>query len=307
MVATGAVDVKKFLWRRGSKIYPPLWILVIFTLSLNWFRLNPSSPGLLVRGALAEILFVQNYFPGLWTHTWSLAVEEHFYLAIALAAAIGIRKPAWASVVWRRRIEIVSLLVAAIVLLRLRTSIRLLSAHSPDTHALFATPLNADGLIIGCFIALSLTFGHAHLVRTIQARRFASVAAAGLLLAPLFIWDYADDRYLVGAWAVGKVIAWIAAFLLVCVALTISSFSHPILRWLAGVGRASYSIYLWHQVVNHLGARSVMLALGTSNWWVYAGVYLGGSICLGLLMHELVERPVLALRDRIFPAGGTAK
>jgi len=103
------------------------------------------------------------------------------------------------------------------------------------------------------------------------------------------------------------VIAWIAASLLVCVALTISSFSHPILLWLAGVGRASYSIYLWHQAVNHLGARSVMLALGTSNWWVYAGVYLGGSICLGLLMNELIERPVLALRDRIFPAGGTGK
>src|SRR5436190_151419 len=37
--------------------------------------------------AVAVLLVLQNYGPGLYGHTWSLAVEEHFYLLVALAFA----------------------------------------------------------------------------------------------------------------------------------------------------------------------------------------------------------------------------
>ncbi|MEI8213227.1 MAG: hypothetical protein WCI02_13845 [Planctomycetota bacterium] len=32
---------------------------------------------------MAEVLFIQSYFVGVWGHTWSLAVEEHFYLELS--------------------------------------------------------------------------------------------------------------------------------------------------------------------------------------------------------------------------------
>jgi peptidoglycan/LPS O-acetylase OafA/YrhL len=37
-----------------------------------------------LRGLACELAFVQNYGSALWNHTWSLAVEEHFYLLLAV-------------------------------------------------------------------------------------------------------------------------------------------------------------------------------------------------------------------------------
>src|SRR2546423_1538207 len=79
---SGTLDVPRFLWRRGMRIYPAFWTLLLATwLGFRWFGLPHTSGNAL----LAELLFVQNYASGMWNHTWSLAVEEHFYVALPLA------------------------------------------------------------------------------------------------------------------------------------------------------------------------------------------------------------------------------
>src|SRR5881394_2769913 len=74
------IDFKQFIVRRGLKIYPAFYCLIAATVgiavlnrwNLPWKRI------------FAEVFFVQNYFIGLWSHTWSLAIEEHFYLLLPL-------------------------------------------------------------------------------------------------------------------------------------------------------------------------------------------------------------------------------
>src|SRR5882762_10148526 len=77
----GKLRIKRFLIRRGLKIYPPFYTLLLATVCLVAVLGNNSIPGKVL---LSEGLFVQNYGPAFWGHTWSLAVEEHFYLLLAL-------------------------------------------------------------------------------------------------------------------------------------------------------------------------------------------------------------------------------
>jgi peptidoglycan/LPS O-acetylase OafA/YrhL len=74
----GALRPKRFLVRRGLKIYPAFYAYVAGALALAVAtRMSVPADRL-----LAEVLFVQNYYGGVWGHTWSLCVEEHFYLLL---------------------------------------------------------------------------------------------------------------------------------------------------------------------------------------------------------------------------------
>jgi len=78
----GAISFRRFFIRRGMKIYPAFYVMLLATYVgqlLFWHA--PPQP---LSSYLREILFVQNYRYAIWGHTWSLAVEEHFYIALAL-------------------------------------------------------------------------------------------------------------------------------------------------------------------------------------------------------------------------------
>ena len=86
------VDGVRFLIRRGFKIYPAFYLfLFISFLVAGVYSPDPSVwrgwPGLFVYSqsqVFGELLFLQNYLGSFWSHTWSLAVEEHFYFALVL-------------------------------------------------------------------------------------------------------------------------------------------------------------------------------------------------------------------------------
>lgn len=76
----GSIDFKRFFIRRALKIYPAFYffLFVTFIAEAGLHHLRPMG------AFLSEILYVQNYAPYIWPHTWSLAVEEHFYIALPL-------------------------------------------------------------------------------------------------------------------------------------------------------------------------------------------------------------------------------
>ena len=82
---TQTVKPIRFLIRRGFKIYP-LFYIMIFLLFFIESHLNPQYYDIYKARLFNEVLFIQNYHYDvtLIGHTWSLAVEEHFYFALAL-------------------------------------------------------------------------------------------------------------------------------------------------------------------------------------------------------------------------------
>src|SRR5688572_1880780 len=75
----GTVSPGHFLIRRAFKIYPAFWLLILVTAIFHFCTLGQVS----LKALFAELFFYQNYVTGLWLHTWTLAIEEHFYLILA--------------------------------------------------------------------------------------------------------------------------------------------------------------------------------------------------------------------------------
>ena len=76
---TGSVSPGRFLVRRGFKIYPAFWIMIAATIGYTWCR----GGKLAWMQVFGELFFFQNYGHAVTWHTWSLAVEEHFYFVLA--------------------------------------------------------------------------------------------------------------------------------------------------------------------------------------------------------------------------------
>ena len=82
--SAGQIRVGRFLIRRGFKIYPPFYALTALTVAIKLLH----DGNLRVSELLSDLFYLQSYIPGLWDHTWSLAVEEHFYLALPLVLIV---------------------------------------------------------------------------------------------------------------------------------------------------------------------------------------------------------------------------
>src|SRR5215212_8965764 len=78
------VDIRRFVIRRGFKIWPPYLAYVgVLALWLAW-QLRAGGLSAVWAELWPNVFHVQNYFHTPRLHTWSLAVEEHFYLTAAL-------------------------------------------------------------------------------------------------------------------------------------------------------------------------------------------------------------------------------
>src|SRR5579871_667298 len=146
----GTVDVKRFVIRRGFKIWPPYFAYLIFLLAWLLIKNHGGHLGAIFSSLWPNLLHAQNYFhiqTPLRLHTWSLAVEEHFYLAIALFffLMVSAKDPKrWLNVFPK-------FAIASFVLL---AGLRYLAYHAAGPGLnIYATHLRFDGLLLGTLLA----------------------------------------------------------------------------------------------------------------------------------------------------------
>lgn len=289
-----SVDFKRFLVRRGFKIYPAFYTLIGFTILVGLI----SGHSIPTRQLVGEITFFQNYLGGMWNHTWTLAVEEHFYFGTAFLFFYSLRRA-------DLRINdsnpfrcIPSIFIAiAITCLFLRIANFFVFESYSHRWFLMGTHIRIDSLMFGVFISYLWYF--ANLQERIKGvTTFALISIGVGLLAPAFLFPL--EQYKIIS-IFGVVLFYFGSGALLLAAIRLRDSKHFAFKLGGTLGAASYSIYLWHMPVATWGWAGVNKLLKFDAYFWYFSFYIIGSLLFGWFMNKMLEWPILRMRDRLFP------
>lgn len=217
----GHINVVRFYLHRALRLYPTLLLMLVAFL-VTAPHLWPELPAW--RYAAWAALYLSDYAraflgePVVLSYTWSLSVEEHFYLLLPLVLPAIIRTGRPAKV----------LAIAWVVATLWRIGNYAWLGWEP-TYFRFDT--RTSGLILGCLLAFwKPDVSH--------YRRHAGVLLVALIPLPIF-----------HAWqglTLATTAAEIGSAVLILSAVSGGAWAWLQARWLAYIGRLSYGIYIWH-------------------------------------------------------------
>jgi len=226
---SGRIDLRAFYVRRALRLFPALAAVLVVVIALLACGLMPepalsgTNYGIVIVGVVfyaANWVAVAGQSIGMLGHTWSLAVEEQFYILWPTLLILGLR------------LGRAKLAVLVLLLVLLDVPYRLfLDLHGGFMHVFVGTDSRGDALLLGCVLALLETRWH-------PAVGWLGVVGIGALAA---IWP--------GDPGLGVQILLIPG---AAIAGTLAVAGCPApLAWrpLAFIGRISYGLYLWHGLV----------------------------------------------------------
>lgn len=247
----GRFTLLGFWERRARRIVPALAVMVLATLAAGWFLLLPAEYASLGWSAASQAVFLANVFfwrdSGYFSdaahekpllHTWSLAVEEQFYLIVPWVLWALYRLFSQS----RQRAVVVALVGASAVSLAM--SIYGVARH--PSAAFYLLPTRAWELLCGSIVAFMPAPSWPADRRAVRE----TLAAIGLTLivAPMLV--YSSTTPFPGLAAVPSCLG---TALVIWVAAPRGGGGVPTavekglaLRPMVYVGLISYSLYLWH-------------------------------------------------------------
>jgi len=291
-VKKGGFSFKKFFIRREFKIYPPFLLLIIVTIVFFKVRHHPFS----YINVLKELFFVQNYTQGLWNHTWSLAVEEHFYILLPLLIIFLYKKNAI------KILPAVLIGVSVTVLVVRILHVKYYVGNYNEADFYLPTHLRIDSFIPGVLIAYFKNFSESRYNALLKINRLWYLAF--FVVAMVFLWNVPEMNFWMLTFGLTIISVGFAALLLLFLATDRSKFDKwAIFRGMAIIGKDSYSIYLWHMCVMYWGVSALYQASHIKfPMYIIIPLYMVTSVIIGVVMAMLIEQPVLKFRDKYFPS-----
>lgn len=308
----GNIDVLDFYTRRIRRLLPAFVLVVAFVLAAIWTIYAPLEQPRLLSSVFAASLYFSNVHYALeatnylapaakldpMLHTWSLGVEEQFYLAWPLLllamGALAQRN--------RGRLSIPALVLGGVLAASLLACVHLTLTRQP--LAFFLPFTRAWEFAAGALVAVFAErwLAPAGMLARLLSRPWtaASIALAGmgLVLASAVLLDATAS--FPGWRAAGPVAGTVLLILVIPVSpantLARRLLTLPLMQWL---GRLSYGWYLWHWPLLVLG-REILPRHGLVTDLVLVGLALG----LAQLSYTLIEHPLRegALLRRRVPA-----
>lgn len=283
--ATGNVSLKDFYLRRCLRLFPALLLMIaiVHLLSNSLFlpqeaeQTRKATPLALAYVTDFAIAFAPSIRLGGLRHTWSLAMEEQFYLLwpplLIVLLRIGVSK---------KSLILITLSLALVSALH-RAALFYLGSSAVRTYYGFDT--RADALLIGCAAGMAVTWG---LVSGISSLTTPAIFLLGFLMVAS---DYASPFLHNGGFTV---LAAAAAVIVVNVVVAETGWYRRILEsaGLVWIGRVSYGVYLWHY--------PIFKSIGNLNapWPIKLLMGLIATFALASASFYLLESPLLRLKRR---------
>lgn len=259
---TGTLSLRRFYWRRTLRIFPAMYAF-LFVVGIGY------AVGIVPAGQdgpfkiSSAAAYISDYVP-VWGwplhHTWSLSVEEQFYLLWPVALLVC----------GTRRAGVFPAVLIAVALIS--------RAVAYDEYRFDSV---ADSLAVGCLASIYRAPIEGLLLRVWPR----SIPTSALLLLPILLLPAANhySRRLVFSSVVGIPLMNLAiGIAMLAVILRPPSWLNA--RPLVGLGHLSYSLYLWHLP---------WVRDFRSGW-----LWLPAALLCAWLSYRFVEQPVLRWRDR---------
>jgi len=243
----GTFSLVEFYERRARRILPALFFVMFFSLPFAWFWLLPSDLKDFSQSLVAVSLFSSNILfwqeTGYWgvnnelkplLHTWSLAVEEQYYILF----------PPFLMLMWRfsKRWIFFSFIFLALFSL----IISQWGAYNSPTANFFLLPTRAWELAIGANIAFFFVYKK-KVIRTILIDRVINevLGTIGLALIGYSVFTFNETVPFPSFFALIPTIGTALIILFSSSDTLVGKLLGT--KILVGIGLISYSAYLWHQ------------------------------------------------------------
>jgi peptidoglycan/LPS O-acetylase OafA/YrhL len=281
-------SILNFYERRARRILPALFFVMICTLPFAWLWMLPTELKDYSKSLIAVPLFSSNilfsYTSGYFDiaselrpllHTWSLAVEEQYYILFPFVLMLIWRLP--------QKLTMSLLLSAAVISLLIAQW----SVAKHTTTAFYLLPTRAFELLIGALISLHFIHKHRFVSRNPESKKLLDQAFSFIGLALIIYAVFAFDsdtpspsfHSLVPTFGAGLIIIFASNKTAVGKLLGSKVF--------VGIGLISYSAYLWHQPIVAFTKLRHMLGFDQANAFFVVAL----SLTLAYLSWRFIEKP----------------
>ncbi|MEK7830212.1 MAG: acyltransferase, partial [Acidobacteriota bacterium] len=277
----GKFSIINFYERRIRRIFPALFTMMLVSSAVSYWLMWPLAFKDFGQSLVAATAFASNFL--FWIkqgyfdspaesrpllHTWSLAVEEQFYIVFPIYLMIVAR--------WFPRA--LKPLTVAIAILSFGLS--LYSVVFAPTAAFYLAPSRTWELLLGAMLAMKV-------FPPIRSKKLcAALAVAGLVLIALAVALLSQHSPFPGAYAL---LPCVGTFLVIYAGAGEQNFVGRLLsmRWLVFIGLISYSFYLWHWPLIVFAELYLVRDITNQEAWALIAL----SALLAFLSWKFIESP----------------
>ena len=237
-------SIINFYERRARRILPALFFVMVVSIPFAWFFLNPFDLNDFGESLIAVSFFSSNILFWLESgyfdtaaelkpllHTWSLAVEEQYYIIF----------PIFLIIIWKLGIRwILAILLFTFII---SLSAAQWGAHNSPSANFYLLPFRGWELLVGVFVAFYLKYKSYLRSRTVN--ELLSLLGFGMVAYSILIFDkttpFPSIYALIPTIGTGLII--------LCAVPKTIVYNLLSLKLIVGIGLISYSAYLWHQPI----------------------------------------------------------